>query len=101
MDKHAQEKDEKNEEHRSLPLQSSSHSPVKLKEDLEGTLKYISLLEKIDTEGVAPCNHVLEGLYNAFREDTPGETTPREVFLKNAPEHIGGMIRVPQVIKSP
>jgi hypothetical protein len=41
VDKHAQEKDEKNEEHRSLPLQSSSHSPVKLKEDLICNVFYL------------------------------------------------------------
>ncbi|HCJ83322.1 MAG TPA: Asp-tRNA(Asn)/Glu-tRNA(Gln) amidotransferase subunit GatC, partial [Parachlamydiales bacterium] len=49
--------------------------------------------------GVAPCNHVLPQLKNVLREDRAQETLSREEFLKNAPQHIGGMIRVPPVIR--
>jgi aspartyl-tRNA(Asn)/glutamyl-tRNA(Gln) amidotransferase subunit C len=34
-----------------------------------------------------------------MREDKVGETLPRELFLANAPSHVGGLIRVPPVIK--
>lgn len=67
--------------------------------DLQNILDYISLMEEIDTDNIPPCNHVLEGMMNVMREDNPGETLPREVFLSNAPSQIGGMIRVPPVIK--
>ncbi len=71
-----------------------------LLKDLEKILGYVELLKEIDTTHVAPCNHVLEGINNVMREDTVGETMPRETFLANAPAQIGGMIRVPPVIKS-
>lgn len=70
-----------------------------LLQDLQSILKYIELLQEIDTENVPACNHVLEGIANVMREDIAKETLPRELFLENAPSQIGGMIRVPTVIK--
>lgn len=67
--------------------------------DLTKILEHVNLLQEVDTEGVAPCNHVLAGMTNVMREDIVGETMPRETFLANAPEHTGGLIRVPTVIK--
>jgi aspartyl-tRNA(Asn)/glutamyl-tRNA(Gln) amidotransferase subunit C len=67
--------------------------------DLKKILDYIELLDQIDTENVPPCNHILEDILNVMREDTVGEVLSREDFLANAPSHIGGMIRVPPVIK--
>lgn len=67
--------------------------------DLESILTYIDLLSEVDTEGTEPCNHVLADMRNVMREDEIGETMPRETFLNNAPAQIGGMIRVPPVIK--
>lgn len=70
-----------------------------LLKDLESILSYIDLLNELETADVPPCNHVLEGMSNVTREDVVGETLPRDVFLANAPSHIGGMIRVPPVFK--
>jgi aspartyl-tRNA(Asn)/glutamyl-tRNA(Gln) amidotransferase subunit C len=68
--------------------------------DLEKILNLFEQLEKIDTENVSPCNQVIEGMANVMRDDIVGDVMPREVFLSNAPSQIGGMIRVPPVIKS-
>lgn len=70
-----------------------------LLENLEKILSYIELLEEIDTTNVSPCNQVIAGAANVMREDEIGETLPRELFLENAPAKIGGLIRVPPVIK--
>ncbi|WP_068468113.1 Asp-tRNA(Asn)/Glu-tRNA(Gln) amidotransferase subunit GatC [Candidatus Protochlamydia phocaeensis] len=70
-----------------------------LLKDLKKILDYIEQLQEIDTENVQPCNHVLDDIANVMREDAVGEVLDREVFLANAPSHIGGMIRVPPVIK--
>jgi aspartyl-tRNA(Asn)/glutamyl-tRNA(Gln) amidotransferase subunit C len=35
-----------------------------------------------------------------LREDEVTETLDRETFLANSPAHIGGMIRVPPIIKT-
>ncbi|MBA3722854.1 MAG: Asp-tRNA(Asn)/Glu-tRNA(Gln) amidotransferase subunit GatC [Parachlamydiaceae bacterium] len=67
--------------------------------DLEKILDYFKKLEEIDTTNVPPCNHVLEGIGNVNREDVVGEVLNKEVFLANAPSHIGGLIRVPPVMK--
>ncbi len=34
-----------------------------------------------------------------MREDKTGDLLDRELFLANAPSHIGGMVRVPLIIK--
>lgn len=69
-----------------------------LLKDLESILAYVDQLQEIDTENTPPCNHVLADVVNVMREDIVGETMPRETFLKNAPAHTGGMVRVPPVI---
>ena len=70
-----------------------------LLQDLEKILQYIELLDEIDTTDAAPCNHIIEGMANVMREDIVGAVLDRDTFLTNAPSHIGGMIRVPPVIK--
>jgi aspartyl-tRNA(Asn)/glutamyl-tRNA(Gln) amidotransferase subunit C len=67
--------------------------------DLKNILKYIEQLQEIDTENVLPCNHVLEEIFNVMRDDEIGSVLARDLFLANSPSHIGGMIRVPPVIK--
>lgn len=67
--------------------------------DLRKIIDYIEQLQQIDTEDVPPCNQVLENMSNIMREDIIGEVLNRESFLANAPSHIGGMIRVPPVLK--
>ncbi len=71
----------------------------KLLHSLQGVLNYVELLKEIDTEGVKAFNHILETMQNVTREDKVGETLPREEFLANAPDHVGGMIRVPLILK--
>jgi aspartyl-tRNA(Asn)/glutamyl-tRNA(Gln) amidotransferase subunit C len=68
--------------------------------DLEKILSLFEQLQAIDTENVPPCNQVIEGMANVMRDDVIGAVMPREIFLANAPSQIGGMIRVPPVIKS-
>lgn len=71
-----------------------------LLKDLKKILNYIEQLQEIDTENVPPCSHVLADMVNVNREDIVGPTMSRDLFLENAPSHIGGMIRVPPVLKS-
>jgi aspartyl-tRNA(Asn)/glutamyl-tRNA(Gln) amidotransferase subunit C len=71
-----------------------------LLKDLDSILGYMALLNEIDTSDVPPCNYVIPHDKNVTRDDVVGETLPRDVFLKNAPSHTGGMIRVPPVLKS-
>ena len=72
---------------------------AKLLKNLKAILSYMDIIKEVDTTGVATCNHVLETVNNVTREDHVKETLNREIFLANSPSHIGGMIRVPPVIK--
>lgn len=67
--------------------------------DLKKVIEYFEQLNEINTENVPPCDHVLADIYNVTREDVVGEILPREDFLSNAPAQIGGMIKVPTIIK--
>lgn len=80
-------------------IDCSEEEQKSLLKDLGKILSYIEQLEEIDTEQVPPCNHILEAMANVTREDEVGQLLNREAFLANAPSHIGGMIRVPPVIK--
>jgi aspartyl-tRNA(Asn)/glutamyl-tRNA(Gln) amidotransferase subunit C len=63
-------------------------------------LEYVQMLEEADVAGVEPCDSVLQGLLkNLMRDDQPGLLLSREAFLANAPDQIGGMVRVPPVLK--
>lgn len=70
-----------------------------LLEDLRKILTYVDQLSEIETKDVVPCNHILEDIVNVMREDRVGEILPRDVFLGNAPSQVGGMIKVPPVLK--
>ena len=80
-------------------IECSSEEKQTLKDNLAKVLNYIQLLQEVDTEGVKPCLSVQESLVNVTREDKVENTLSREDFLANAPIHVGGMIRVPPVIK--
>ncbi|MEI8125785.1 MAG: Asp-tRNA(Asn)/Glu-tRNA(Gln) amidotransferase subunit GatC [Parachlamydiaceae bacterium] len=71
----------------------------RLFKDLEKIVAYIEQLKEINTDDVSHRNQILEGTNNVMRDDVVGDSMPRETFLMNAPSQIGGMIRVPIVIK--
>lgn len=70
-----------------------------LLEHLKRVLDYAAQLQEVDTQDIEPCHHVNNYSTNAWREDEIGKLLPRETFLSNAPDHVGGMIRVPPVLK--
>jgi len=70
-----------------------------LHQHLAKILLYIDLLQEADTDQVKPCCRVLETPSNVMREDLVEKPLSREEFLANAPSHVGGMVRVPPVIK--
>jgi len=60
-------------------------------------LEYVEKLGELDTSDVEPLSHVMD-VTNAFREDAPGDSLPREEALANAPESDGEFFIVPRVI---
>ncbi len=68
---------------------------------LSRVLAYVDQLNEVDTTHVNPCNYVLKDMVNHWmRPDEVGELLPREKFLQNAKDQVGGMIRIPPVMKS-
>ncbi len=80
-------------------IQCTPEEEVLLLEHLDKVLDYIELLKNIPTDDVPPCYSVLEFTENVTREDEVKDPYPRDEFIANSPSHIGGMIRIPQVIQ--
>ena len=81
-------------------IECSEEEQEAILQDLQKILSYIEQLQQIDTTDVLPCNQVLADMSNVMREDIIGELLDPEVFLANAPSHIGRLIRVPPVLKT-
>ncbi len=72
-----------------------------LKTSLTRVLEYVDKLTEVDTTDVEPCRFVHPTIHKTqMREDVVQDLLPREQFLGNAPDQIGGMIRTPPVLKS-
>lgn len=80
-------------------IECTDDEKQKLSKNLFQILAYIDQLNELHTEGTPPCTHVLETLKNVLRKDEVGETISREALLENSGSHVGGMVRVPPIIK--
>lgn len=78
-------------------LSFTEEEKQKLTAQLNEILRYMELLNTLDTSNVEPLSHVIE-LQNVFRDDVPRPSLPREEALKNAPAHTEEFFKVPKVI---
>jgi aspartyl-tRNA(Asn)/glutamyl-tRNA(Gln) amidotransferase subunit C len=68
--------------------------------DLGKVLHYMDLLNSLDTTDVQPLHYVTQlPLGDTLRDDTVEPSLSREEYLADAPAQVGGMIRVPPVLK--
>jgi aspartyl-tRNA synthetase len=67
------------------------------KSDLSSILKYVSMLEELDTEHISPMRNIL-GSKNVWREDEPGKRKKSKAILKNAPEAEKNYFKVPKIL---
>ena len=58
---------------------------------------YVEQLSEVNTEGIQPMAHAVE-MHNVFRDDTLGESLPRDAALANAPKRDSECYRVPAVL---
>ena len=68
-------------------------------ESLSRILDFVGQLDRIDTGGVAPMAHPLEGLTQRLRPDVVTEQDRHEVYQANAPQVAGGLYLVPKVVE--
>ena len=80
-------------------LQLTDFEEVNLLRNLQNILSAVESLNEVDTSNTKPCCHVLEEMQAPLREDIPERLLARDLFLKQAPEKIAGMLKVPPVIK--
>jgi aspartyl-tRNA(Asn)/glutamyl-tRNA(Gln) amidotransferase subunit C len=78
-------------------LSFTEEEKQKLTAQLNEILRYMELLNTVDTDNVEPLSHVIE-LQNVFREDVLRPSLPREEALKNAPARTEEFFKVPKVI---
>jgi len=82
-------------------IECSPEEDKSILERMSRILEYIAQLSEVDTEQVQPCRYVLQSmLKNQMRDDEVKDLLSRELFLTNASDQIGGMVRVPPVMKS-
>ncbi|HSX12790.1 MAG TPA: Asp-tRNA(Asn)/Glu-tRNA(Gln) amidotransferase subunit GatC [Rhabdochlamydiaceae bacterium] len=80
-------------------IECSEEEKTQLAKNLSHILAYIEQLSELHTEDILPCARVVETTKNVLREDHVGATIPREDFLENSGSDVGGMVRVPPIIK--
>lgn len=86
-------------------LKVASLSRLKLSEaevntlgkQMGSVLKYIAMLDELDTDSIEPMAHAIE-ISNVFREDERQESLPREKALSNAPQTDGNYFLVPAIL---
>ena len=65
---------------------------------LEGIVKYVEMISKVDVSGVEPMMHG-RPLVNAFREDVVKPSMDHEAALKNAPARVGEEFLLPKIVE--
>lgn len=80
-------------------IECSAEENEDIRNSLSRVLEYVEQLNEVNTENTRTCRYVLRGMQeNQMREDEVKNPISREEFLANAPEQIGGMIKVPSVL---
>ncbi|MDN3507980.1 MAG: Asp-tRNA(Asn)/Glu-tRNA(Gln) amidotransferase subunit GatC [Simkaniaceae bacterium] len=72
---------------------------VELLKKLQSTLDQIKMLGELDIGDVKPCCRVSETAKEFTREDEIHDVISREDLLQNAPDAVGGMIKVPSIMR--
>lgn len=78
-------------------LELSADEEARLAGELSQILEYMERLTSLDTEGVAPLDHVHEATC-PMRDDEVRPSLPVDDALANAPEKEGTSIVVPKII---
>lgn len=68
--------------------------------DLNNMLEYVKQLDSCPTEGVEPLTTVIQNQEPlSLREDREEPSLSRETYLRIAPAHIAGLVKVPCIIE--
>ena len=79
-------------------LSFSDEEKVEVKAKLKKMIGFIEQLEKVDTTGIEPLQHISDAV-NVLREDELKGSITRKEALLNAPSKDEQFFKVPKVIK--
>ncbi len=69
-----------------------------LRGEMAKLLDEVSVLQRIDTSGVEPTGHAVEGVHTVMRDDVPRPPLEQTAVLANAPRREGPYFRVQAVM---
>jgi aspartyl-tRNA(Asn)/glutamyl-tRNA(Gln) amidotransferase subunit C len=69
-----------------------------MRQQLNSILTYIDRLAELDITGVEPTSHAVP-LVNVMRDDEVVPSFPRDEMLRNAPDRVGELVRVPRILE--
>lgn len=70
----------------------------KIENELGEIIKYMDVLNEVDTQGVEPMSHVFS-INNVLREDEIKKSFDIDLILKNAPEQTNEAFVVPKIVE--
>ena len=77
-------------------LELNEEEKEKFSKQLGDILKYVELMNKVDTTGVEPMSHAIP-VVNVMREDKVVSEQTKEELMANAPAKEDGFFRVPKI----
>ena len=82
-----------------LKFDLSDEEIEELKKDFVAVEEQVSIIEKVDTEGVEPMVYPFESPTTLLREDVVSDVLTQEEALKNVKDARMGHVHVPKVVK--
>lgn len=77
-------------------LEIAEEDKPKFARQLGDILKYVEMMNEVDTTGVEPMNHSID-FSNVMREDVENYEVTKEELMANAPDVEGDFFKVPKI----
>ncbi len=77
-------------------LELDEDEKIKFSKQLGDILKYVEMMNEVDTTGVEPMNHSID-FSNVMRDDIETYEVAKEELMANAPDVEGDFFKVPKI----
>lgn len=72
----------------------------RLMKNLEAILDHVDQLNSVPTAGINPCRQIGDDLIAPLEADDERDIIETVDYMKNVPAKVGGMVKVPTILKS-